>query len=184
MSLWTSGWGRRWLVAGALAAAIAMWPACSAPSGTSTPGRGGEVAKLDFVLKDMNGATVNLADFKGRPLILNFWATWCGPCKIEIPSFVALADQYKDQRLAILGISVDDSPEDLRKFAADFKMNYPVLVGLGHDDIQEQYEAMMMIPITWFIRPDGTVHLKHSGPATKDWFEAQVKALLMPTERP
>lgn len=177
--MWTSLWVRRWVAAGMLAVAIAMWPACATETGTPASG-GRDVARLDFVLKDMNGQTVNLADFKGRPLILNFWATWCGPCKIEIPSFVALAEQYKEQRLAIVGISVDDTPEDLQKFAADFKMNYPVLVGLGHDDIQETYEAMMMIPITWFIRPDGTIHMKHSGPATKDWFEQQVKALIAP----
>jgi peroxiredoxin len=161
-----------------VAMAVAMWPACMQKPTPTAPA--GDQANLDFVLKDMNGAEVRLADFKGRPLVLNFWATWCGPCKVEIPAFVELVEQYKDQRLAVLGISVDDSPEDLRKFAEEFKMNYPVLVGLGQDTLQETYQAMMVIPVTWFIRPDGTVLKSHTGPATKEWFEEQIKALLPP----
>lgn len=164
-------WGRRWLLAGAAAAAIAMWPGCAQK-------HTGDLANLDFVLKDMHGKDVRLADFKGRPIILNFWATWCGPCKVEIPAFVELVDKYQSQQLTVLGVSVDDSPEDLQKFAQEYKMNYPVLVGLGQDRLQELYEAVMIIPVTWFIRPDGTVHLKHTGPATKEWFEEQVKAML------
>lgn len=153
--------------------AVAMIPAC-----TSVPA--GDAANLDFTLKDMNGHDVNLASFRGKPIILNFWATWCGPCKAEIPALVQLAAQYKDQQLTVLGVSVDDSPEDLRRFAAEFKMNYPVLVGLGQDAFQEKYDAVLMIPVTWFIRPDGTVLKKHQGPASRDWFEAQVKAMLAP----
>ena len=91
---------------------------------------------------------------------------------------VALADQYRDRQLTVLGVSVDDSPEDLRKFAAELKMNYPVLVGLGQDEFQETYDAVVAIPVTWFIRPDGTVLKKHQGPASKAWFESQVKAML------
>jgi cytochrome c biogenesis protein CcmG/thiol:disulfide interchange protein DsbE len=140
------------------------------------------VAKLDYTLKDIDGKDVRLADYKGRPLILNFWATYCGPCKTEIPIFVELVEKYRDQKLAILGISIDDSVEDLRPFAADYKMNYPVLVGLGHDALLEQYEAGYLIPITWFIKPDGTIALKHPGgpppPDPKAWMEQQVKALL------
>lgn len=138
----------------------------------------GDLANLSYKLKDMNGQEVNLASFKGRPIILNFWATWCGPCKAEIPMLMALADQYRDRQLAVLGVSVDDSPEDLRKFAEEFKMNYPVLVGLGQHEFQEKFEAVVAIPVTWFIRPDGTVLKKHQGPASKDWFESQVKAML------
>ena len=100
----------------------------------------------------MAGKDVRLADFKGRPMIINFWATWCPPCKAEIPGFVELVDQYKDQQFTVLGISTDDSPPDLQKFAAEYKMNYPVLVGLGHDDLLEAYEASMAIPVSWLIR--------------------------------
>lgn len=136
------------------------------------------VANLDFTVKDMNGKDVRLADFKGRPLVLNFWATYCAPCKQEIPVFVDLVEKYRDQKLAIVGISIDDAPDDLRPFAAQFKINYPVLVGLGHDQLLETYDAVFFIPVTWFIRADGTVSLKHPGSATREWFEEQVKALL------
>jgi thiol-disulfide isomerase/thioredoxin len=110
--------------------------------------------------------------------VLNFWATWCGPCKTEIPAFVELVDEYKEQKFTVLGVSVDDSPEDLRRFAVEYKMNYPVLVGLGQDKLAETYDAVVGIPITWFIRADGTVFLKHLGPATKEWFANQVKSLV------
>jgi cytochrome c biogenesis protein CcmG/thiol:disulfide interchange protein DsbE len=144
----------------------------------SEPGGEGELARLDFTLKDMNGQDVRLSDFKGRPLLVNFWATWCGPCKHEIPAFVELVEKYKAQKFTVLGISTDDKPEDLRPFAADYKMNYPVLVGLGRDDVLVAYEAVFAIPVSWFVRADGTVYLKHPGPATKEWFETQIKALL------
>ena len=173
-------WWRRWAAAAVVAAAIASWPACAIDD-DHAPGGG---ADLEFTLKDMNGKDVRLAEFRGRPIILNFWATWCGPCKQEIPAFVDLVTKYKDQKLTVLGVSVDDSAEDLRKFAADYKMNYPVLLGLGQDKLQETYDAVVMIPITWFIRSDGTIHLKHQGPATAEWFETQVKALIAPPVKP
>ena len=69
------------------------------------------MAKLDYTVKDMDGKDVRLADYKGRPLLLNFWATYCGPCKTEIPIFVEMVEKYKDQKLAILGISIDDTPK-------------------------------------------------------------------------
>jgi len=133
---------------------------------------------MDFVLNDADGATVRLADFKGRPILLNFWATWCPPCKAEIPSFVELANEYKKQNLLVLGVSVDDPAADIKKFAADYKVNYPLLLGKGHDDLLQAYDAADVIPISWLIRPDGTVLAKVQGVHTKDWFETQVKALV------
>lgn len=172
-------WWQRWVIAAVVAAALAVW------AGSAATGRHdehaltvGDIASLDFTVKDMNGADVRLADFRGRPIILNFWATWCGPCRAEIPALIALADEYRDQKLAVLGVSVDDAPEDLRKYAAEARMNYPVLVGRGHDNLQEAYDAVMWIPITWMIGADGKVFLKHPGPATREWLETQVKSLV------
>jgi thiol-disulfide isomerase/thioredoxin len=101
----------------------------------------GKAAPLDFTLKDMNGVDVKLAAFKGKPIVLNFWATWCGPCRAEIPSLVELQKQYGDegQDVVILGISVDDPVEKLKPYASQMKMNYPVLVGNGRDDVQDAF---------------------------------------------
>lgn len=167
----------RWLRAVAVAALIAAWPAC-AHDDELPPAGAAVMAPLDYTVKDMHGKDVRLADFKGRPLIVNFWATWCAPCKGEIPVFIDLVDKYRGEKLTVLGISIDDSPEDLRTFAAEYKINYPVLVGLDQNQLQEAYDAVVAIPVTWFIRPDGSVYLKHPGPATKEWIEQQVQAML------
>jgi cytochrome c biogenesis protein CcmG/thiol:disulfide interchange protein DsbE len=168
-----TAWIGRWLAAAACAAAIAAWPGC-----VSGPKEPVEFARFDFALKDMHGRDVNLADFKGRPVLVNFWATWCAPCKHEIPIFVELVEKYKDQKFTILGISTDDPPEDLRPFAAEYKINYPILVGLGQDALIDAYSAGFVLPTSWFIRPDGSVYLKHEGSGSREWFEDQVKAIL------
>jgi thiol-disulfide isomerase/thioredoxin len=170
-SLWTSKLAGATLVALALAA----WPMACARR-TCDPHA--EHAKLDFTLKDMNGHDVQLAAFKGHPLLINFWATWCGPCKEEIPTLIQLTNEHKSDKLTVLGISIDDDPKDLQKYASEHKMNYPVLVGLGHDELLEAYDAQFSVPVSWFVTPDGCVSSKHLGIATKDWFEQQVKALL------
>ena len=182
----TNTMGKRWMLAVVAAAAIAVWPVWLSTKTTTPAGsEAGDAANLDFTLKDMNGADVHLADFRGRPVILNFWATWCGPCKAEIPALVALAERYKSRHLTVLGVSVDDTPEDLRQFAAEYKMNYPVLVGQGHDTFKDTYDALRVVPVTWFIRADGTIYRKHQGPATREWFEEQVKGMLNTTgDRP
>ena len=176
-------WGR-WALAIAAAGALAMWPVWSSDPHPEEP-HAGEAAQLDFVVKDMDGRDVRLADFKGRPIILNFWATWCGPCKAEIPALNALAAKYRDQKLVVLGISVDDTPEDLKAFTADFKIDYPVLIGRDQNRLQEIYDSVLWVPVTWYIRPDGSVFLKHRGPASTEWFEQQLKTMLTDaTERP
>lgn len=134
-------------------------------------------ASLDVVLKDMNGQDVNLASFKGRPIVLNFWATYCGPCKVEIPDLIALQEKYKGEGLVVLGISTDDSPEDLRAYADEHKMTYPVLVGRGHEDFLRKYEVGMGIPTSWFISRDGTVSEKRLGIAPREELERQIRRL-------
>jgi thiol-disulfide isomerase/thioredoxin len=135
-------------------------------------------APLDQTIKDMNGKDVRLADYKGQVLFLNFWATWCGPCKLEIPHFVELQEKYRGQGVAFLGLSVDDTVEKLQPFAQQYKINYPVLVGLGRDDVQESFGPLFGIPVTFIIDRKGNVCRQHQGLATKEQFERVIQALL------
>lgn len=137
----------------------------------------GKVAPLNYTVKDMNGADVHLASFKGKVILLNFWATWCHPCKEEIPDLITLQNQYKDD-IVVLGFSVDDKPEELREYAAQYKMNYPVLVGAGHENIQEAYGPMWGVPVTVIIGRDGRIAKKQSGIRTLEQFDREIKRLL------
>jgi peroxiredoxin len=132
----------------------------------------------DFELPDFKGKKVRLADYKGKVVFVNFWATWCGPCKYEIPMFVDLQQKYGAQGLNFLGISVDDPAEALEPFVTEHKMNYPVLVGLGREEVQDAYGPMLGIPVTVVIGRDGNVCTRHFGLRSKDRFEADIKALL------
>lgn len=134
-------------------------------------------ANLDFTIKDLDGKQVELASFKGKVLLLNFWATWCGPCKAEIPGFVELQAKYRDQ-LTVIGYSVDDTAEKARAFAQQYKMNYPILLGEGREDVQDAFGPIWGIPASFLISKDGRVCKKHLGIAPKAVFEKEIKALL------
>jgi thiol-disulfide isomerase/thioredoxin len=182
-----------WLAMGAVALALGLiWVAPgiephadeTAPAGAADfPGEPedvqakGKPAPLDFTLKDMHGVDVHLESFKGKVILLNFWATWCGPCRAEIPSLVELQEQYKDD-LVVLGLSVDDTAEKLLPYAAELKMNYPVLVGNGREDVQEAFGPLFGIPVSVIIGRDGIIAKKHSGIATKEQIEREIKTLL------
>jgi thiol-disulfide isomerase/thioredoxin len=135
-------------------------------------------ANLDFTMKDVEGKNVTLAQFKGKVIVLDFWATWCGPCKVEIPHFVEFQEKYGKRGLQIVGISVDDTADKLQPYVADMKMNYPVLQGLGHDDVQDAYGPIVGIPVSVLISRDGKVCATHTGLTGKDVFEREIKALL------
>ena len=135
-------------------------------------------APMDFTLADMNGDELDLASLKGKVILLNFWATWCGPCKIEIPAFIELQDEYGDEGFQVLGLSVDDTPEQMRPFAEDLDVNYPMLVGLGRDDFQEAYGPIWGLPVSYWIDREGTLCKTHMGIASKDELELALKTLL------
>jgi thiol-disulfide isomerase/thioredoxin len=137
----------------------------------------GKLAPLNYTVKDMNGADVHLASFKGKVILLNFWATWCHPCKEEIPDLITLQQQYKDD-IVVLGFSVDDKPGDLREYAAKYQMNYPVLVGAGHENVQEAYGPMWGVPVTVIIGRDGKIAKKQSGIRSLEQFDREIKRLL------
>jgi thiol-disulfide isomerase/thioredoxin len=121
---------------------------------------------------------VKLADFKGKAILLNYWATWCAPCKAEIPELNDLYAQYKDKGLAIIGISVDDDEPTLREFSKEFPMSYTVVTAREEEDALEAAGPVWGYPTTFFIGRDGSICGKHMGPATKEDFEREIKALL------
>lgn len=183
-----------WLAMGAVLAALVLLmmipesvpvdPNAPPPSadGSADDGAGdgalvGRDAPLHFTLKDMNGADVQLASYKGKVIILNFWATWCGPCKAEIPDLVKLQAQYPDD-LAVLGFSVDDTPEKMKPYASEYNINYPLLVGDGREDVQDAYGPLWGIPVSVIIDRDGKIAKKHSGIASREQFEREIKPLL------
>jgi peroxiredoxin len=180
----------RWVVAVAAVAALvyALVPGLPGPSAwvdgaaaassNEVCDAGGKAANLDFTVKDMNGKSVALSSFKGKVIVLDFWATWCPPCKAEIPGFVELQEAYGSQGLQVVGVSVDDPVDKLPPFATEFKMNYPVLVGLGRDDLQDAYGPMWGIPTTFLISRDGKICRKHSGMVGKEQYEEDIKGLL------
>lgn len=131
----------------------------------------------DFTLPALDGKKVALSSFKGKVVLLNFWATWCGPCKAEIPGFVELQQQYQKD-LVVIGLSVDDPADKAKAFADQYKINYPVVLGLGHDEIQDAYGPIYGIPASFLISRDGKVCKRHLGIAPKSQFEREIKALL------
>ena len=181
-----------WLAMGAVTLALALiWLAPgidhfddhATTSSTGSPGEpedaaaAGKPARLDFKLKDMHGVEVRLDSFKGKVILLNFWATWCGPCKAEIPSLVELQEKYADD-LVVLGFSVDDPAEKMRPYAEEYKVNYPLLVGNGREDVQNAFGPLLGIPVSVIIGRDGIIAKKHTGIATKEQFEREIQALL------
>ena len=138
----------------------------------------GKIANLNFTLKDMNGKDVILSAYKGKVILLDFWATWCGPCKIEIPGFVEMYTNYEPRGFIVLGVSIDDPVSKLKPFADQFKMNYPVLVGRGRDDLQDAFGPLPGYPTAFLIARDGKICKRHTGLVTKEQFEREIKALL------
>ena len=175
----------RWGLAAVSALALALltlpvdltFPGASAFATEACPAAA-KPANLNFTLKDVNNTDVKLSAFKGKVVLLDFWATWCGPCKIEIPWFIEFQNKYGKNGLQVIGVSVDDTLPKLKPYVAQMKMNYPVLQGLDHDDIQDAYGPLLGIPVTVIISRDAKVCLKHAGLYSKDAFENQIKALL------
>lgn len=131
----------------------------------------------DWTLPGLDGKTHRLRDYRGKVVLLNFWATWCGPCKAEVPAFVELQAQYQKD-LTIVGFSVDDSLEKAKAFAAEYKVNYPMVLGEGHEDIQDAYGPLWGIPASFLISRDGKICKTHMGIAPKAQFEKEIKALM------
>jgi len=134
----------------------------------------------DFTLQSLDGKTVRLSDFRGKPVVLNFWATWCGPCKIEMPWFVDLQKQYGPAGLQFLGVAMDDaSTKDIAEFAESMKVNYPILI--GKESVGDAYGGVQFLPETFYIDRNGKVVDKAFGLKGRGEIEDAIKKILAPS---
>jgi thiol-disulfide isomerase/thioredoxin len=133
----------------------------------------------DFELQSLEGKSVKLSDFHGKAVLLNFWATYCGPCKIEMPWFVQMQNEYGPQGLQIVGVAMDDaSAEDIAKFAKDMGVNYPIL--LGKESVGVSYGGVDVLPTTFFIDRNGKVTAREFGLQSRSVFVDNIKKALGP----
>ncbi len=131
----------------------------------------------DFALQSIDGKTVRLSDFRGKAVLLNFWATYCAPCRIEMPWFVELQDRYAAEGLQVVGVAMDDaSPDDIEKFASELGVNYPILV--GEETVGNAYGGVQFLPSTFYIGRDGKAVGKVFGLKTKNEIEENIKKTL------
>lgn len=146
--------------------------------GACTRGGATEVGEKasDFTLEDLGGKAVNLSDFKGRVVILDFFATWCPPCRGEIPDFIELEKTYGPSGLSIIGVS-SETPEELKDFAGSMGINYPVLVDAS-SKAHGIYGPIRAIPTTFIIDKDFKIRKHYVGSRSKEVFEADIKELL------
>src|SRR5690348_18214259 len=147
----------------------------AAGSVTSSNPKG--VPAPDFELNGLDGKKIKLSDYKGKAVVLNFWATWCAPCKIEIPWFVELQKEYGPQGLQIVGVAMDDSDkDDIQKFVKEMGVNYPIL--LGKEAVGDQYGGVNVLPTTYFIDRDGKIVAREFGLQSRSVFVDNIKKAL------
>jgi thiol-disulfide isomerase/thioredoxin len=138
--------------------------------------RGKPVAAFD--LKDLSGKQVRPADFKGKVVLVNFWATWCGPCLIEIPWFLEFKERYGSQGLEVLAISMDEEgPKVVKPFVERHKME-PLRVAMGEESTGTLFGGLRGLPTTFLVDRDGNYYSKHEGLLTKEEVEGEIQALL------
>ncbi len=131
----------------------------------------------DFTLLSLDGSKIKLSDYRGKAVLLNFWATWCPPCKVEMPWFEDLQKQYAKDGLVVLGVAMDDSgPATIAKFASELGVNYPVL--LGTDKVSDDYGDVQYLPTTFYIGRDGAIVDKMTGLLDRKEIEGAVKKAL------
>lgn len=130
----------------------------------------------DFSVTDLSGQTLQLARYRGKVVLLNFWATWCAPCRSEIPRFVDLQNEYDREGFEIVGISLDDDPRLVHAFYQQLRMNYPVAI--GDAKLAEQYGGVLGLPVSFLIGRDGRIYAKYIGETDISLIEREIKSLL------
>lgn len=158
-------------------------PATSGAEAATTPAKTAATADPSapmapaWTLKDVEGNEVTSAQFKGKVVVLDFWATWCPPCRREIPGYIALQKKYGDQGLAIIGVSLDQAgPSVVKKFAAENKMNYTLV--MGDDKIVAAFGGVEGIPTTFLIDRDGRIRDRKVGAEETATYEKKIAGVL------
>lgn len=139
------------------------------------PGMVGTAAPA-FSMQDVDGKPQSLADYKGKVVLLDFWATWCVPCQSEIPHFVEFQNNLAPQGFQVLGVSMDDGPDPVRKFYQQYKMNYPVV--MGTTNLAESYGGILGLPVTFLIARDGRIAAKYVGLTDTNLIQQKIQSLL------
>jgi peroxiredoxin len=162
--------------AAVISIALALWCA-TADAACAVDAK---LANLDFKFKDLDGKSVSLSDDKGKVILLDFWATWCPPCRKEIPGFIELYNTYKSRGLVVIGVSMDDADDlsDVKRYAAQMKMNYPVLLGFGREDDLKPAFGELPLPTSFVIARDGRICARHDGLTAKEQVEGEIIGLL------
>jgi thiol-disulfide isomerase/thioredoxin len=160
------------------ATAAAQLGGKSSAAGTAACQPKAKPANFDFTLKDLHGKEMHLSELKGKVVLLDFWATWCGPCKMEIPGFVELHDKYKGQGFEIVGLLTQDDVANAPAFMEKFKMNYQVLDANDQTALEDAYGPLFGLPTSFLISKDGLVCRTHIGFSPKEQFEKEIQALL------
>ena len=148
------------------------WPRHPAGAAGSAPRTAPE-----FALKALDGRTVRLSDYRGRAVVLNFWATWCAPCRVEMPWLEELSRQYRAQGIEVVGISMDDPGQEaaVRKFVRERNVDYTIL--LGNDAVGDAYGGARLLPQTFFLDRDGRIVKSTVGITTRDDLESNIREL-------
>ena len=130
----------------------------------------------DFTRQDLNGHAVHLAGLRGKVVLLNFWATWCAPCQVEMPTFSAWQRQYGPRGLEVVGVSMDDSAASARRVVERLKIDYPV--AMGDAQLGMRYNGVLGLPLTFLIDRNGVIRARFQGVTDAKVIEKQVQALL------
>jgi peroxiredoxin len=154
---------------------VAVVLGCAAANQSPKAISGSSKVAPDFSLLDSDGATLKLSGYRGKVVLLDFWATWCHGCRTEIPWYMEFESKYRDKGLAVIGVSMDTGWNTVKPFMAKESMNYPVVI--GSDGLLEQYGSHSM-PATYLIDREGRIADYHIGVVNKDQFESEIKKLL------
>jgi peroxiredoxin len=162
-----------WLVVGVCLAGLYIYS--KRRPAKAPPNASGNVAP-EFTVTDLDGRKLSLSDYKGKVVLLDFWATWCTPCREEIPHFVEMQNKYGPQGFQVIGVSMDDDAKPVREYYEKYKLNYPV--ALGDDKLAERFGGVLGLPVNFVIDREGRIQTKHLGATNVATFDDEVSKLL------